>query len=162
LARCLLIGCGCRGLGLAGLLRADGHALRGTTRRVGRVAELEAAGVEAHVGDPDRVATLAPALDHVVVACVLLGSAEGSADQLAALHGPRLEMLLTRMVDSTVRGVVYESRGTVDREVLQGGAARVRAACQDSLIPYALLDADPLDHDGWAAEAHAVVTGLLR
>ena len=43
------------------------------------------------------------------------------------------------MIDTTVRAIVYESAGSVDPAVLAGGAERVRAACEDSLIPYALL-----------------------
>jgi hypothetical protein len=113
------------------------------------------------VADPDRIATLAPALDHVVIACILLGSAAGPPEALKALHTSRLEMLLTRMVDSTVRGIVYEARGTVDQALLDGGAARVRAVSEDSVIPYALLDAEPSDHAGWAAAARVAVSGLL-
>jgi len=145
LARCLIIGCGCRGLSLARELTAAGHAVRGTTRDPARRGEIEAAGAEAVIGDPDVVATLARSLDHVSVACVLLGSAVGSPEQLAALHGPRLEMLLTRMLDTTVRGIVYETAGAVDPAVLRAGAERVRACCEDSRIPYALLEADPVD-----------------
>jgi len=103
------------------------------------------------------VGTLARALDHVAVACVLLGSAKGTPAQLAVLHGSRLEMLLTRMVDTTVRGVVYETAGSVGSEVLEAGAARVRAHCQDSRIPYVLLDADPADPEAWTAAAVAAV-----
>jgi uncharacterized protein YbjT (DUF2867 family) len=146
---------------LAERLRGDGHAIRGTTRRLPRVAELEAAGVEAHVGDPDRVATLAPALDHVVIACVLLGSASGPPEALTALHDTRLRMLLTRMVDSTVRGIVYEVRGSAPAAALDAGARHVRAVCEDALIPYALLDADPSAPQAWVATAHATVGGLL-
>jgi hypothetical protein len=146
---------------LAGLVRADGHAVRGTTRRAARVPELEAAGVEPHVGDPDRVATLAPALDHVGVAYILLGSAHGPPERIRALHGTRLEMLLSRMVDSTVRGIVYEVSGSVDPAVLRDGAERVRAACEDSLIPYVLLDAEPGNVAGWAAHARSAVDALL-
>ena len=73
------------------------------------------------IGDPDVVATLAGSLEHVSVACVLLGSAVGSPDQLGALHGTRLEMLLTRMLDTTVRGIVYEAVGSVDRSAPRGG-----------------------------------------
>ena len=102
--------------------------------------EIEAAGAEAVIGDPDVVATLARSLEHVSVACVLLGSAVGSSEQLAALHGTRLEMLLTRMLDTTVRGIVYEAAGAVDAAVLERRRARcVRACCEDSRIPYALL-----------------------
>ncbi len=122
---------------------------------------IEAAGAESLLGDPDRVATLAPAFDHVSVACVLLGSARGAPEELAALHGSRLEMLLARMLDTTVRGIVYEAAGSVDPLVLAGGAARVRRACEQSHIPYALLAADPLAPDAWLDAAAAAVQGLL-
>jgi hypothetical protein len=104
--------------------------VRGTTRRPERCAEIEAAGAEAVVADPDRVATLAPALAGVAVVCVLLGSASGSAEQLAALHGPRLEMLLSRILDTPVRGFVYEQAA---------GAELVSATCGRSRIPYAVV-----------------------
>jgi threonine dehydrogenase-like Zn-dependent dehydrogenase len=162
LARCLIIGCGCRGLALARQLRAGGHAVRGTTRDPGRRAEIEAAGAEAYIGDPDVVGTLAPALAHVGVTCLLLGSAVGTRSQLAALHDTRLDMLLERMLDTTVRGVVYEAAGSIDAELLQHGAERVRYACERSLIPYVLLTAEPSDHPAWlAAAGDAVQRALL-
>ena len=161
MARCLIIGCGCRGLSLARELIAAGHAVRGTTRDPARGPEIEAAGVEAVVGDPDVVATLARSLEHVSVACVLLGSAVGSPERLAALHGTRLEMLLTRMLDTTVRGIVYEAAGSVDAAVLEAGAARVRARCDDSRIPYALLDADSGSAAAWTSAAVQAVEGVL-
>jgi uncharacterized protein YbjT (DUF2867 family) len=159
--RCLIIGCGCRGRTLARELRAGGHAVRGTTRDPARRAEIEAAGAEAFVGDPDRVGTLAPALEHVGVACVLLGSAVGPPEQLAALHGSRLDMLLERTLDTTVRGVVYEAAGSVDPGLLRQGAERVRYACERSLIPYVLLRADPSDHAVWLQDAAAAVQRAL-
>lgn len=161
MARCLIVGCGCRGLSLARELMADGHAVRGTTRDPGRRPELEAAGVEGFVGDPDVVGTLAPALAHIGVTCILLGSASGTAAQLSALHGTRLDMLLERMLDTTVRGVVYERTGTVDPALLEQGAQRVRYACERSLIPYALLEADPSDHAAWPSAAAVAVTDAL-
>lgn len=135
--------------------------MRGTTRDPGRRAEIEAAGAEAYVGDPDRVATLSPALAHVGVACLLLGSAAGTEQQLTALHGTRLEMLLERMLDTTVRGIVYEAVGSVDSEILSGGAGRVRHACERSLIPYVLLTADPADHESWLTASRAAVERAL-
>ena len=161
MARCLIVGCGCRGLALAGELLARGHTVRGTTRDRGRAGELEAAGVEPFVSDPDRVATIARAFDHVAVACVLLGSASGSAQQLQALHGTRLEMLLTRMIDTTARGLVYESVGSVEPAVLEAGATRVRESCERSLIPYVLLDADPGALAQWLSAACAAVEQVL-
>jgi nucleoside-diphosphate-sugar epimerase len=161
MARCLIIGCGCRGRSLARELIATGNAVRGTTRHPARAAEIEAIGAEAVVGDPDVVATLARSLEHVSVACVLLGSAHGSAEHLAALHGTRLEMLLTRMLDTTVRGIVYEAAGSVDRAVLDAGAALVRERCEDSRIPYALLNADPADSSAWTSAAVRGVESVL-
>jgi uncharacterized protein YbjT (DUF2867 family) len=161
-ARCLIVGCGCRGLELTRRLRADGHAVRGTTRRPEHVPEIEAAGAEAFVGDPDRVATLARSLSQVGVACLLLGSATGTAEQLGALHGTRLEMLVEQMLDTTVRGIVYEAAGSVAPEILHAGAERVRHACERSLIPYVLLTADPADREGWLdAAADGVQRALL-
>lgn len=162
MARALIVGCGCRGQALARALRARGHAVRGTTRAAARRPAIEAAGAESWVGDPDRVGTISQALDGVTVVCWLLGSARGSRDQLAALHGPRLGMLLERAIDTTVRGVVYEAAGTVDGELLAAGAATVRRACARSAIPCAVVDADPADgHDGWLAATVDAIDGLL-
>jgi uncharacterized protein YbjT (DUF2867 family) len=138
-----------------------GDAVRGTTRDPSRLDGIEAAGAEAVLGDPDRVATLVAALEHVTVACVLLGSAVGSPEQLSALHSTRLEMLLTKIVDTTIRGVVYEARGSLDDGLLEAGAARVRAFGERSLAGCALLDADPEDHAAWLAAAVAAVDQLL-
>jgi uncharacterized protein YbjT (DUF2867 family) len=161
LARCLIIGCGCRGRSLAGELVARGHAVRGTTRTETKLAAIEATGAEAVLGDPDVVGTLARSLEHVSVACVLLGSATGTETELSALHGTRLDMLLTRMVDTTLRGVVYEATGSVDPALLATGAALVRARCEDARIPYALLEADPADHAAWRLAALAAVDSAL-
>jgi nucleoside-diphosphate-sugar epimerase len=161
MARCLIIACGCRGLELAGALRARGHAVRGTTRDPSRAAALGAAGVEPFVADPDRVATIVPAFAHVAVTCVLLGSATGTPEMLAALHSTRLEMLLEKMIDTTSRGIVYEAAGTVDPDVLAAGAERVRWASERSLIPFALLDDAPSDPATWTSAAVDAVDGML-
>lgn len=161
MARCLIIGCGCRGRSLAAALRERGHTVRGTTRDPARSDQLERAGVEPFVADPDRVATLVPAFAQVGVACVLLGSATGTGEQLAALHSVRLEMLLEKMVDTTLRGVVYECAGDVDDEVLAAGAALVRRGCARWGLPYALLDATPGDWSEWTAAAAEAVDGVL-
>ncbi len=110
------------------------------------------------VGDPDRIATLIPALEHVGAACILLGSAAGGSQALAALHGTRLEMLLGRMLDTTVRGVVYEATGTIDPAVLAAGGERVRSFCEESRIPYVLLGDD---RGRWPANAADAVDRVL-
>jgi uncharacterized protein YbjT (DUF2867 family) len=133
LARCLIIGCGCRGQALARDLIARGHSVRGTTRSAERCAAISAAGAEAIVADPDRVVTVVPALGGVSVVCVLLGGATGSAEQLEALHGPRLEMLLTRIIDAPVRAFIHEG---------PAGAAVVSSFCSRSRIPFAVVGVD--------------------
>ena len=161
MARVLIVGCGCRGQALTRALRAQGHAVRGTTRTQAGVAAIEAAGAEAWVGDPDRIATISYALDSVTILCWLMGSARGSDEQLAALHGSRLKMLLERTIDTTVRGLVYEAAGSVDSSLLSEGAETVRAACTYSEIPHALLTEDPSDADAWLQAALASIEQLL-
>ncbi len=162
MARCLIIGCGCRGQLLTRELVSAGHAVRGTTRSHDRVRAIEASGADAVVADPDRVATLVPAFDHVTVACILLGSALAPPEQLRALHGSRLEMLLTKLVDTTARGVVYEVRGSVDASVLSAGAEHVRSFAERSLAAYSLLDADPASPHEWLAAAVKAVERVIR
>jgi uncharacterized protein YbjT (DUF2867 family) len=147
---------------LAAELRERGHVVRGTTRDPARRAAIEAAGAEAHIGDPDRMATITPALAHVTIAYVLLGSATGPPEQIRALHESRLDMLLLKLLDTTVRAIVYESVGSVDPAVLAAGAERVRTVCEGSRIPFRLLDAEPADHAAWvmaAADAGDAVLG---
>ncbi|HLH67150.1 MAG TPA: NAD(P)H-binding protein [Solirubrobacteraceae bacterium] len=161
MARCLIIGCGCRGLALTRELQARGHVVRATTRDERRAAAIRSAGAQAVIADPEHVATLAPALAQVGVVCLLLGSAQGGDEQLQALHGARLEALLGRLVDTTVRGVVYEAAGTVDSELLRSGASLVRSACERSSIGHVLLCADPADHERWPIEAASSVERAL-
>jgi uncharacterized protein YbjT (DUF2867 family) len=155
--RCLIIGCGCRGLMLTRELVGRGDAVRATTRDPGRLAEIEAAGAEAVLADPDRIGTVVGALEHVAAACILLGSATGSAERVDALHTTRLEMLLTKMVDTTVRGVVYEARGTVDPAALARGARRVGDFAERASVQCVMLDADPSDPSQWLRAAVAAV-----
>ncbi|HZE04692.1 MAG TPA: hypothetical protein VE127_05680, partial [Solirubrobacteraceae bacterium] len=70
-------------------------------------------------------------------------------------------MLLERMLDTTIRAIVYEAVGSVPAEILSTGAERVRWACERSLIPYVLLTADPEDHERWTAAASEAVQRAL-
>jgi hypothetical protein len=121
---------------------------------------IEAAGAEPWVCDPDRIATVAPALPQVGVVLVLLGSARGAPEAVVALHRERLEMLLTRVLDSAVRGFLYEAAGSVDDAVLAEGAEIVSSFCARSRIPFALLRADPAG-DQWLPSAAAAVDRVL-
>jgi NAD(P)-dependent dehydrogenase (short-subunit alcohol dehydrogenase family) len=159
-ARVLIVGCGCRGRALARDLAAAGHAVRGTTRDPVRVPEIEAAGAEAVVADPDRLGTLMAQLQGVSLLCWLMGSVDGVA--AADLHGPRLRTLLERLVDTPVRGVVYEAAGSVDPALLAGGAAAVREAAVTWSIPAEVVGTDPSDRDAWRATMAAAVRRLLE
>ena len=71
-----------------------------------RAAALAGAGhvvEEADGVDPDRLVTLTPRLEGVTVLCWLFGD-----DDRPALHGDRLGALLEFLVDTPVRGFVYE------------------------------------------------------
>ena len=157
-----MVGGGCRGLALARDLVADGHAVRAVTRREQGRAAIEAAGCECWLGDPDVVGTLRYALDNVTLLLWLLGTASGAPEAVAALHGPRLRMMLEKTTDTTVRGVVYEAAGSVAPATLAAGAEEVREAGRRNEIPFALLEADPDDRPAWSAAAHAAIGGLLE
>jgi NAD(P)-dependent dehydrogenase (short-subunit alcohol dehydrogenase family) len=135
-ARVLIVGCGCRGAALARSLLDDGHAVRGTTRRPERAAELMAAGIEPWVGDPDRVGSLVYAQDNVTVLCWLLGRVASPA-----LHGPRLRMMLEKTVDTMVRAVAYEP--PADPPLRTQGLAVLDDAARRWEIPVAVIDGDP-------------------
>jgi uncharacterized protein YbjT (DUF2867 family) len=120
-ARVLIVPCGCRGQALARELVAAGHAVRGTTREPARAEAIAAAGAEPYVGDPDRIGTLMGALAGVTVVCWLFG---GVPD--ADLHGGRLRMLFEKLVDTPVRGVVYEPALPAGEEIARDASARWR------------------------------------
>ena len=156
-----MVGGGCRGLELARALVAEGHAVRAVTREEARRAEIEAAGCECWIGDPDRIGTLRYALDNVTLVLWLLGTASGDPDAVAALHGSRLRMMLEKVTDTTVRGVVYEAAGTVPPDVLAAGVTEMEHARATNEIPFALLTADPRDRAGWLGAALDAMHGLL-
>jgi hypothetical protein len=158
----MIVGGGCRGRGLAAEMVAEGHAVRISTRTETGRAAIEAAGAECWIGTPDRLATLRGALDSVTILCWLLGSASGTPQELAALHATRLEFFLTQAIDTTVRGFIYEARGTsTAADQLLAGEQIVRTLTERNSIPVAFLRADPEDRDAWAAAAAAAVAGLL-
>jgi uncharacterized protein YbjT (DUF2867 family) len=160
-ARALIVGCGCRGRELGRRLAGRGCAVRGTTRDEGRFPQIEAAGIEPALADPDRVITILDGIEGVSVVCWLLGSASGADETVAAIHGPRLERLLEELVDTPVRGLVYESVGTIAARHREAGERALRAARERWRIPHELIAADPADPDAWAASAQEAVERIL-
>ena len=152
MARVLIVGCGCRGSALGAELARAGHAVRGTSRSAPPNAPVE--GV---VADPDRLATLTPHLDGVTVVCWLLGSAGNTA-----LHGPRLETILEWIVDTPVRGFVYEAAGPLPPEVYDEGARIAQRAAATWHMPVQVVRADPAAHEEWLAAMAAGVDAALR
>jgi nucleoside-diphosphate-sugar epimerase len=158
-ARALIVGCGCRGRELGERLLADGWAVRGTSRREEGLVAIEATGIEPAIADPERPATILDLVSDVTVLVFLLGGATGSEEELEAIHGPRLERLMEHLVETPVRGVLYE--GT------EAGEQIVRNAARTWRIPVRVL---PKPHQpvletggrGLAEEVVAVLAGEAK
>jgi nucleoside-diphosphate-sugar epimerase len=161
MARVLIVGCGCRGRALARRLVAEGYAVRGTTRHHERAPGIVETGADAWIGDPARLATLSRALEAVTAVLWLLASARGTRDQIAVLHQERLRSYLQEMVDTTVRGFVYEAAGSADPRVLARGRAVVEEARAAWKLPTVVLEADPGDVGAWLAAARRSVAAVL-
>jgi uncharacterized protein YbjT (DUF2867 family) len=161
-ARVLIVGGGCRGLRLAEEAGREGHAVRVVTRTEDRRPEIEAAGVECWVGDPNRLGTLRGVLEGVTIACWLLGGAIGPEEQLRALHSDRLRAFLESVIDSTVRGLLYEAAGSsMPLGALAEGERISREIAQRNSIPLATLHADPADIAFWLAQARGELSSML-
>jgi nucleoside-diphosphate-sugar epimerase len=148
-ARFLIVGCGCRGQALARELIGAGHVVRGTTRDPERLPAIEAAGAEAELADPYRLATVMPLLDGASAVLWLMGTANGAGDRADAVHASRLESMLELIVDTHARGFVYETGG-VARELGEHAASCAREVYE---MPIEVLATDPSDHERWLADA---------
>ncbi len=156
MARALIVGCGCRGRQLGGQLLREDWAVRGTSRRDEGLEAIAAAGIEPALADPDRPGTILELVSDVAVLVLLLGSASGGDEELEAIHGPRLERLMEHLVETPVRGVVYE--GT------EAGAEIVRNAARTWRIPVRITPkprqpVSSAGSRGLADEVRAVLAG---
>jgi len=139
----------------------EGHAVRITTRTESGRAAIEATGAECWVGTPERLGTLRAALESVTIVFWLLGAVRGSQEEIGALHGSRLEFFLGQVIDTTVRGFVYEAAGSVPSEVLVQGERIVRTVAERNAIPAIVITADLDTAEAWQVEAQAAVSALL-
>lgn len=153
MARALIVGCGCRGRLLGERLLDEGWRVRGTSRHEEGLAAIEAAGIEPALADPAHPGTVIDLVGDVTVVHWLLGSAQGEPDELSALHGHCLERVLERLVETPVRGFVYEARGSIASEILGRGAKVVDAAASTWRIPIGVIDTAPINSSRWLDQA---------
>lgn len=136
MARALLVGCGCHGRELAAELLGRGWAVRGTSRSADGAARIEASGAEGVVADPDRVGSLIELLGDVTVLAWLLGDDSGPGP--ASLNEERLPSLLEKVVDTPVRGLVFdggESPNDVGRRAVEDARIRWHLPAAIQAIP---------------------------
>jgi hypothetical protein len=88
----------------------------------------------------------------VSVVCWLMGTA---ADD--ALHNERLESMLEHIVDTPVRGLVYETGGVGRPE----GVAAAERVARTYSMPVEVVEADPSQHAHWTAATAAAVQRVL-
>jgi hypothetical protein len=114
------------------------------------------------VADPERLSSILDHVGDVTVVFWLMGNALGEPSLMDAIHGPRLERFLEKLVDSPVRGFVYEGSGEVGPRYRERGAALARAAGERWHIPVQVVTAEPQDPTAWSRamlEAAARLTG---
>ncbi len=111
--------------------------MRGTSRREEGLEAIAAAGIEPARADPARPGTVLDLVADVTALVWLLGSAQGSDDELAAIHGSSLQRVLERLVETPVRRFAYEAGGPVRQTLLEQGEAIAREAEKRWRIPVA-------------------------
>jgi hypothetical protein len=135
--------------------------VRGTSRDPGRAEAIESAGIGSAIADPERPGTVLDLIGDVTVVHWLLGSLRGEPEVQEAIHGPRLERLLEKLVESPVRGFVYEAAGGVEPAHLRRGAGLVRTAAETWRIPIEIVVVDPADHGAWLTAMIAATRRLV-
>ena len=101
--------------------------MRGTSRREEGLAAIEAAGIEPALADPDRPGTVLDLVGDVAVVFWLLGSARASPEELAAIHGPRLDGCSKGWSKRRAR-LCLRGGGSVDAAAAGGRRGAVEAA----------------------------------
>jgi hypothetical protein len=70
-------------------------------------------------------------------------------------------MMLSKVIDTTVRGVVYEAAGTIAPGAFATGIAELRRMGRLNEIPVAIVDASPADRTAWVAAARHAIGNLV-
>lgn len=124
-------------------------AVRGTTRDAERLGAIEADGIEAVIADPNVIGTVLDRIDGVALIYWLFAAASGEREDVVALHTSRLERLLEEIVDTPVRGFVYEMATHLEPAEAARTFEALRHAGETWRIPFEVVDAGPEDHDLW-------------
>ncbi len=165
MARALIVGCGCRGRALGERLLEQGWSIRGTSRSEEGLAPIGASGIEPAIADPLWPGSVLELVGDVAVVVWALGSARpggpGGEEDVRLIHGERLERLLERLVDTPVRGFVYEGAGSVGPEALAAGRDAVEAAAATWRIPVEVVEPDSEDPVSWTEVMAVAVGGLV-
>lgn len=135
--------------------------MRGSSREPGGAALIEAAGIEAAVADPRRPGTVLDLVGDITAVHWLLGSAAGEADAVGALHGESLAALLEKLIDTPVRGFVYEAAGALPDADLDRGAGLVLRAARTWCIPVEVVRTDPSDFNAWLEAMSAATERIV-
>ncbi len=162
MARALIVGCGCHGTRLGVALADVGWAVRGTSRSQEGAERISASGLEGAVADPNRVGTV---LDHVGdVAVVVWALGEASGPSSSDVNGPRLERVLERLVDTPVRGFVFEGPREHPEGTADGPAATdiVVHANETWHIPVRIVGARRDHAEDWLEAMTAAVGDLIE
>jgi hypothetical protein len=161
MARALIVGCGCRGRLVGRRLLAKGWQVRGTSRYEDGLAAIEAAGIEPAIADPAHPDTVLELVGDVSVVLWLLASAAGERQAISAIHGSRLERVMERLIETPIRGFVYEMKGSVDPILLAHGREVMEATGDTWRVPISMVFVDPSDPHDWAEVMADAALGLL-
>ncbi len=142
-------------------LAERGWAVRGTTRDPAKLQGIEADGIEATLADPGQVATVLEQIEGVSLIYWLLAGATGEREAVVALHTARLERLLEEIVDTPVRGLVYEMAIHLEPADAARTFEALRHAGESWRIPYEVVDAGPDDHELWLEGMLAAANELI-
>ena len=161
MARALIVGCGCRGRLVGKRLLAEGWEVRGTSRTEEGLVAIGEAGIEPALADPLHPHTVLELVGDVTIVLWVLASAQGPPEELSAIHGSRLERLMERLIETPVRGFVYEMKGTVNPILLEHGSEVLGAAGDTWRVGISSVFVDPRDPHDWAQTMAAATTGLV-
>ena len=159
MARFLLVGSQQHVLLLGEELAEQGHAVRAITSGTNLAAEFESAAIELVNADRALLGTVLPHLDGVAIVC-WLSEADPDAEQTPAAaerHVERITGLMEKIVDTGVRGFVYEARPGTETAV-----SAIEHASTTWMIPVATFSADQDNPVAWLQAAHAAIDNALQ